>query len=178
MRGRFLVPNTHLRYCTRDATLWKLKTKREAYSQESICDSVEIENYSVAYFNCITVFEVPYCWTSIKGGVHTCLVDAWLVNESTKCVWAPPLMKLSDTYGALNTAMQYIEIRNGIYLNLRFLHGTATYVHMFEAFHTFRSCLLLFRTKPSALQKKLYGSLKKSGANVHLETFTNDGVIF
>ena len=71
-----------------------------------------------------------------------------------------------------------IEIRNGIYLNLRFLHETATYVHMFEAFHTFRSCLLLFRTKPSALQKKPYGSLKKSGANIHLETFTNDGVIF
>ena len=49
---------------------------------------------------------------------------------------------------------------------------------MFEAFHTFRSCLLLFRTKPSALQKKPYGSLKRSGANIPLETFTNDGVIF
>ena len=55
------------------------------------------------------------------------------------------------------------------YINLRFLHGTATYVHMFEAFHTFGSDLLLFWTKPSALHKKPYGSLKKSDANVHLE---------
>ena len=31
---------------------------------------VEIEDYSVAYFDRITVFEVPYRWTSIKGGAH------------------------------------------------------------------------------------------------------------
>ena len=29
---------------------------------------VEIENYSLAYFNHIAVLKVPYCLTSIKGG--------------------------------------------------------------------------------------------------------------
>ena len=36
---------------------------------------VEIEHYSVAYFDCITVFEVLYRSTSIKGGAHTRYVD-------------------------------------------------------------------------------------------------------
>ena len=46
----------HMRRYTLEA-----QDQEEAYSQESICDSVEIEDYSVAYFDCITVFEVPYC---------------------------------------------------------------------------------------------------------------------
>ena len=37
---------------------------------------VEIEGYSVAYFTCIAVFEAPNHCTSIKGGAHTCFVDA------------------------------------------------------------------------------------------------------
>ena len=66
---------------------------------------VEIEDYSVAYFNCIVVFEAPYCWTSIKGGAHTCFVDAWISsNKPTKCIWAPPLTEVQQ-YGALNAAM-------------------------------------------------------------------------
>ena len=36
---------------------------------------VEIEHYSVAYFDCITVFEVLYRSTSIKDGAHTHYVD-------------------------------------------------------------------------------------------------------
>ena len=55
---------------------------------------VEIEGYSVACFDRIAVFEVPYRWTSIKGGAHTCLVDVWIFNESTKCIWAPPLTEV------------------------------------------------------------------------------------
>ena len=31
---------------------------------------VEIEGYSVAYFDRTAVFEAPYCWTSVKGGDH------------------------------------------------------------------------------------------------------------
>ena len=37
---------------------------------------VEIEGYSVAYFDLIVVFEALYCWTSVKGGAHMCFVDA------------------------------------------------------------------------------------------------------
>ena len=35
---------------------------------------VEIEGYSVAYFDRIAVFEVLYRSTSIKGRAHTCSV--------------------------------------------------------------------------------------------------------
>ena len=65
---------------------------------------VEIKDYSVAYFDCIAAFEVPYCWTSIKGGAHTCFVDAWISNNSTNCIWALPLTEVHQ-YGTLNTAM-------------------------------------------------------------------------
>ena len=37
---------------------------------------VEIEGYSIAYFDHIAVFEAPYRWTSVKGGTHTRFVDA------------------------------------------------------------------------------------------------------
>ena len=56
-------------------------------------------------FDCIAAFEVPYRWTSIKGGAHMRFVDSWNVHASTKRVWAPPLTEVRQ-YGALNTAMQ------------------------------------------------------------------------
>ena len=31
---------------------------------------VEIEHYSVAYFDCVIVFAALYCSTSVKGGAH------------------------------------------------------------------------------------------------------------
>ena len=37
---------------------------------------VEIKYYSVAYFDCVTAFEVPYLRTSIKGGAQTRCVNA------------------------------------------------------------------------------------------------------
>ena len=37
---------------------------------------VEIKGYFVAYFNRIAVFEAMYHRTSVKGGAHTCFVDA------------------------------------------------------------------------------------------------------
>ena len=43
---------------------------------------VEVEGYSVPYFDHIAVFEVPYRWTSIKGGIHMYFVDAWMSNYS------------------------------------------------------------------------------------------------
>ena len=36
---------------------------------------VEIEDYSIAYFDRITVFEALHCRTSVKGGAHTCFID-------------------------------------------------------------------------------------------------------
>ena len=66
---------------------------------------VEIEGYSIAYFDHITVFEALYRWTSVKGGAHMCFVNAWIPNESMKCIWAPPLTEVQQ-YAALKTAMQ------------------------------------------------------------------------
>ena len=66
---------------------------------------VEIQD-SVTYFDYIALFEVPYHWTSIKGGAHTQFVDAWIANESTKWLWAPPLTEVQQ-YSTLNTAMQW-----------------------------------------------------------------------
>ena len=55
------------------------KTCRLSFSLYLWQSCVEIEGYSVTYFNCITTFEVPYCWTSGWGlnalwdllGTHT-----------------------------------------------------------------------------------------------------------
>ena len=66
---------------------------------------VEIEGYSVVYFNCIAAFKAPYCWTSVKGGAYMCFVDSLDIHASTKHIWAPPLMEV-QRYGALKAAMQ------------------------------------------------------------------------
>ena len=52
----------------------------------------------------IVAFEVPYHWTSIKGGAHTCFIDVRISNKSTKHVWAPPLTEV-QWYSALNAAI-------------------------------------------------------------------------
>ena len=57
---------------------------------------VEIEDYSVVYFNRIAVFEALYRWTFVKGGAHMCFIDARISNESTKHVWAPPLTEVQQ----------------------------------------------------------------------------------
>ena len=70
---------------------------------------VEIEGYSVAYFDRIAAFKAPYHWTSIKGGAHmrfveySCIYEARMssaLNESS-AIWC---FKHSKA----------IEIRNGI----------------------------------------------------------------
>ena len=45
---------------------------------------VEIEHYSVAYFDRITVFEVLKCRTSVKGGAHICCVNVISIHEFTQ----------------------------------------------------------------------------------------------
>ena len=49
----------------------------------------------------VDVFEALYCWTSVKGGAHTCFVDEW---KSTKHIWALALTEVQQ-YVALNAAM-------------------------------------------------------------------------
>ena len=50
------------------------------YLAYNICVTVPCRNQrlfrSVAYFDCIAVFEAPYPRTSVKGGAHTRFVDA------------------------------------------------------------------------------------------------------
>ena len=63
---------------------------------------VEIEGYSVTYFDRIVAFEAPYRWTSAKGGAHMRSVDSY---ASTKRVWAPPLAEV-QRYGASKATMR------------------------------------------------------------------------
>ena len=44
---------------------------------------VEIEHYSVAYFDRIAVFKALLCRTSVKGGADTCCVNVVSIDEFT-----------------------------------------------------------------------------------------------
>ena len=66
---------------------------------------LEIEGYFVAYFDCFAAFEVPYRWTSIKGGAHTQFVDSSDIHTPTLHVWAPLLTEV-QRYGSPSTAMR------------------------------------------------------------------------
>ena len=45
------------------------------------------------YFDHIAAFKAPNCWTSIKGGAHTCFVDA--CNDSMKVHMSPAINRNS-----------------------------------------------------------------------------------
>ena len=47
---------------------------------------VEIEHYSVAYFNHVTTFKVLQCGTSIKGEVNMHCVNMSSIHELMQCV--------------------------------------------------------------------------------------------
>ena len=79
-----------------------LNTVSQKYMWQS---RVEIEGYSVVYFDRIAAFEVPYRWTSVKGEAHMRLVDLLVIHTSTERVWAPPLTEV-QRYGASKAAMQ------------------------------------------------------------------------
>ena len=66
---------------------------------------VEIEGYSVAYFDRIVAFEAPYCWTSIKGGTHMRFVDSWDIHTSTKRNDVSPLTE-AQRYGTSKPTMR------------------------------------------------------------------------
>ena len=82
---------------------------------------VDIEGYSVMYFDRIAAFETPYRWTSIMGGAHIHFIDSLDTHASTKHVWTPPLMEahMSSTLNGSSVirCLKYsnmIEIRNEI----------------------------------------------------------------
>ena len=93
----------HLWFVHRTAiyNIWK--------SVENITDMwqsrVEMEGYSIAYFDRIVAFEAPYRWTSIKGGAHMRFVDSWDIHTSTKRVWAPSLTE-AQRYGTSKATMR------------------------------------------------------------------------
>ena len=47
---------------------------------------VEIEGYSVAYFDRIAAFGAPYHYTSVKGGAHMHFMDLLDIHASMKHV--------------------------------------------------------------------------------------------
>ena len=64
---------------------------------------VEIEGYSVTYFNRIAAFKATYRGTSVMGGAHTCFVDARLSNESTNSKTSlRPVMSYNVTQPAVS----------------------------------------------------------------------------
>ena len=81
---------------------------------------VEIEGYSIPYFDRIAAFEVLYHWTSVKGEARMRFIDLLDIHASMKHVWALLLMEV-QRYSASNTAM-WLQ-RN----NLWFLRRTVTY---------------------------------------------------
>ena len=60
--------------------------------------------YSVTYFEHITDFNMPQCWTSAKGGAHACLTDVSDIHAFTKHVWALPLAE-TQHYSTSKSAM-------------------------------------------------------------------------
>ena len=66
---------------------------------------VEIEGYSIAYFDRIAAFKALYRQTSVKGRARMRFVDSLDIHASTKHIWAPPLAEVQQ-YGASKAAMQ------------------------------------------------------------------------
>ena len=46
---------------------------------------LENEHYSIAYFNCVTAFEVQNLQTSVKSSAETCCVNAATIDATTMC---------------------------------------------------------------------------------------------
>ena len=54
---------------------------------------LEIKHYSVAYFDCVTVFKV-WCTTTVKGRAHTHCIDTWIFDISIQHAGALPLVEV------------------------------------------------------------------------------------
>lgn len=78
---------------------------------------VEIEHYSIVYFDRMVAFEAPFRWTSVKGGV---------LHASLMLTYEPRPTEFSDM--AFKAQRYDWHTRRN---NLRSLHETATYVYCF-----------------------------------------------
>ena len=66
---------------------------------------IEIDYYSIVYFECITKFDTLYRWASAKGGAYTCFIDASDINVFTRRIWVPPLAE-AQRYRASNLVIR------------------------------------------------------------------------
>ena len=81
---------------------------------------VEIKHYSIAYFNCVSVFKVLEHRTLVVGGAHTHCVDAQIPDISNCAVCMSPALNGSFV-------LQCFECgRNKQRNDDLFLPGTAT----------------------------------------------------
>ena len=91
---------------------------------------VEIEGYSVAYFDRIVAFEAPYRRTSVKGGAHMHFVD----STRYSCIYAARMSPALSGSSAIRhfEGSDAIEIRDGMtfdfYTGLPHIH-TYIYIH-------------------------------------------------
>ena len=81
------------------------------------CKKTKNKDDSDAYFDCIAVFEAPYCWTSNKGGAHSHFTDSLVLW----CMWALSLTKFSNMALWTWQCDQHMQQNN-----LQFLHGIST----------------------------------------------------
>ena len=72
---------------------------------------VEIKYYSVAFFNHVTAFKVPFLRTFVKGGAQTRCVIASIVAAFTQHVLSPALNGSSEIRHFERS--DTIELRNG-----------------------------------------------------------------
>ena len=78
------------------------------------------------YFDCVTVFKVPYLRTSVKSAAQTCCVNVATTEAIMYHVSAPPLTKVKR-YSALNTVDFYMGlayIKKGGSSKSRSVHDT------------------------------------------------------
>ena len=76
----------------------------EQVADKTRCGS-RVSKSKVISLHIFAAFEVPYCWTPIKGKADMRFVDSLDIHASTKHVWAPPLTEVQQ-YGASNAAMR------------------------------------------------------------------------
>ena len=94
--------------CSRSTLM--VRSKLQGMSDHT-CHSpseIQLDGYSVAYFNCITTPEAPYCGTVIKGAAHMRFINIVDIYTSTKPVWVPTLTVVHFECGDV------IEIWDGI----------------------------------------------------------------
>ena len=95
----FRTSQLHRRVAHFSFSYWKMR-KALGTSADQTLQYIHIGSYSLIVkwlhlwqlrveikIDCIAVFRVPHCWSSVKGGAHACFVTAPDICASTKCMW-------------------------------------------------------------------------------------------